>query len=497
MNTWSREERYQSLDDVTPVTLEALKEQVASSAYRQTYHIQPETGLLNHPSGLTFYQGTYYVSHQWFPLGAVHGLKYWFNYTSKDLVHFEPQGPLIQPDSEYDSHGAFSGSAFQYNGELYYMYTGNHRDKEWKRNPSQMLAKMDSKGSINKFPKPVISGAPTGYTDQLRDPKVFQKDNSYYAILGAQNIDYRGRLLLYRTEDIVNWQFLGEVKTQLDHFGSLWECPDYFDLDGHDVLLFCSQRTGPDGERGRKSYQSGYVIGQFDIEQLSFNHGEFNELDHGYDFYAPQTFVDESGNRVLIGWMGMPATTYPTDDEGWAHCLTLPRILNIEEGQLKQRPIPQLKKLRRNKETALGYANKFERQLMPYDGTQYELIIDILDNEATELYFELRTSKDESTLISYNTHTQHLSLDRSESGALPKPVEVTNRTTRLVNPLTQLHIFVDTSSIEIFCNDGERVLSSRIFPSKASNGIKASTESGQVYLKFTKYELSSDAQQEG
>ena len=48
---------------------------------------------------------------------------------------------------------------------------------------------------------------------------------------------------------------------------------------------------------------------------------------------------------------------------------------------------------------------------------------------------------------------------------------------------------MDTSSIEIFCNDGERVLTSRIFPNEDATGIKASTESGQVYLKFTKYEL--------
>ena len=48
---------------------------------------------------------------------------------------------------------------------------------------------------------------------------------------------------------------------------------------------------------------------------------------------------------------------------------------------------------------------------------------------------------------------------------------------------------MDTSSIEIFCNDGERVLTSRIFPNEDATGIKASTESGRVYLKFTKYEL--------
>ena len=117
------------------------------------------------------------------------------------------------------------------------------------------------------------------------------------------------------------------------------------------------------------------------------------------------------------------------------------------------------------------------------------MLIDVLDNEATAIYFELRTSKTATTVIEYHTRTQEIVLDRSESGPLPQPVDGTRRTTRLITPLTQLQIFVDTSSIEIFCNDGERVLTSRIFPLEGATGIKASTESGQAYLKFTKYEL--------
>lgn len=113
MTEWSREQRYRRIEDVNKDELEALKHRIEQSSYRQHFHIQPETGLLNDPNGLMFYNGTYYVSHQWFPLGAVHGLKYWFNYTSKDLVTFEPNGPILKPDTIYDSHGVYSGSAFE------------------------------------------------------------------------------------------------------------------------------------------------------------------------------------------------------------------------------------------------------------------------------------------------------------------------------------------------------------------------------------------------
>ena len=60
-------------------------------------------------------------------------------------------------------------------------------------------------------------------------------------------------------------------------------------------------------------------------------------------------FLDENGNRVLIGWMGLPEINYPTDEEGWAHCLTIPRVLSIENDQLRQRPFKGLERLRKIK----------------------------------------------------------------------------------------------------------------------------------------------------
>ncbi|EHJ07212.1 sucrose-6-phosphate hydrolase [Staphylococcus simiae] len=492
MTDWTREERYRRIEDVDVAFFKDLKRKVDQSKFRQTFHIQPETGLLNDPNGLIYYKGTYYVSHQWFPLGAVHGLKYWYNYTSKDLVSFEPHGPILKPDTKYDSHGVYSGSAFEYNDHLYYMYTGNHRDSDWNRHSSQMIARMAEDGTIEKFPKPVISQQPEGYTSHFRDPKVFKIDDRYYAILAAQNNEEQGRLLLYATDDIVNWKLLGEIKTHLTNFGYMWECPDYFKLDGYDVMLMCPQGLEADNDKYRNIYQSGYMIGDFDIDTLTFDHQSFIELDRGFDFYAPQTFTDENGQRILIGWMGLPEIEYPTDQEGWAHCLTIPRELTIEDGKLKQRPYKALEKLRHNKETALGYANKFTRKLHPYEGKQYELIIDVLENDATEIYFELRTSKTTSTVIAYNKEENKVTFDRSESGLLPANVEDMTRSTVLDTPLKKLQIFVDTSSIEIFCNDGERVLSSRIFPSEDAIGIKTSTETGQVYLQFTKYDLRND-----
>ena len=68
----------------------------------------------------------------------------------------------------------------------------------------------------------MIHGQPEGYTSHFRDPKVFEKNSQLYAILGAQNENEMGRLLLYRSQDVVDWHFEGEIKTNLTQFGYMW-----------------------------------------------------------------------------------------------------------------------------------------------------------------------------------------------------------------------------------------------------------------------------------
>lgn len=73
-----------------------------------------------------------------------------------------------------------------------------------------------------------------------------------------------------------------------------------------------------------------YAVGTFDVESLTFEMEYYREIDKGFDFYAPQTFQDESGRRLLFAWIGNPDVDYPSDEYGWAHALTLPRELSLK-----------------------------------------------------------------------------------------------------------------------------------------------------------------------
>ncbi|MDR4235533.1 glycoside hydrolase family 32 protein, partial [Priestia megaterium] len=114
--------------------------------------------------------------------------------------------------------------------------------------------------------------------------------------------------VLFQSDNLKDWQFLGDItgsKTeQLGEFGYMWECTDMFELDGKDVLIVCQQGLEAEEMLYQNVYQSGYFVGELNELKPWFTHGDFEELDRGFDFYAPQTTKDESGRRILVAWMG-------------------------------------------------------------------------------------------------------------------------------------------------------------------------------------------------
>ena len=116
---WSREERYQRMEDVSEASIVELAKKTSEGPYRQTFHIQPNTGLLNDPNGFSYYNGQYHLFYQWFPLGPVHGVKYWYHVASDNLVDWQDLGIAMAPDTAYDSHGVFSGTGFVENDQLH------------------------------------------------------------------------------------------------------------------------------------------------------------------------------------------------------------------------------------------------------------------------------------------------------------------------------------------------------------------------------------------
>ncbi|WP_082023214.1 glycoside hydrolase family 32 protein [Sporosarcina koreensis] len=489
---WTREERYRRLDSVDPKEYDELVEDVANAPWRQKFHVQPLAGLLNDPNGFSWFNGQYHLFYQWFPLGPAHGLKYWYHTVSDDLVKFRNKGIALSPDTRYDSHGVYSGSALQAGDDLLLFYTGNTRDDNWLRTPYQCMAQMDGKGAFSKWEQPVITGVPDGFTEELRDPKLWKEGGIYYCVIGAQRKDMTGAAVLYKSADLHRWEFIGEVKTELQDFGYMWECPDLFSVQDTDFLVFSPLGLKPEGLRRNNLFHAGYISGTFDRETGGFEHGPFCELDNGFDFYAPQTMESPDGTRILIAWMAVPQLPYPTDKDGWANCMTLPRVLTIEDGRLKQR-LPESWNKPAEAADRLDVTLKREPELLPFGGDCYELQAVLHETTAAEVHIDLRVRGLEYTRITYVTAEQRLLFDRSRSGAPVNASEGHSRTVILDRPLQQLRILVDVSSVEIFINDGDAVMTSRIFPGQDSTGIRVQADGGSAHLSFLHWSLDSIA----
>ena len=472
MREWTREERYRTINEASEEELRILKETVDNCPYRQSFHIQPVTGLLNDPNGFAYFNGEYHLFYQWFPLGPVHGVKHWYHVSSKDLVNWKDLGVGIIPTEYFESHGAFSGSGFPMDDKLYLFYTGNTRNEEWVRHPYQCLAFMDKEGNITKSDKPFIKDLPKGYTDNFRDPKVFEDNGKYYCVIGAEREEGIGTIVYYESEDLMNWVFKGEIKNSFIGNGFMWECPDYFTSEDKGVLVFSPQGLEPQGDKYNNIFQSGYMIGdKIDFTTGNFNNNEFVELDRGFEFYAPQTTEAEDGRRILIGWMGLPEIEYPTDDNGWAHCLTLPRELYVKGNRLIQKPVKELESLRKeNINKAFSLENE-EITIDEFKGKVYETVCNFKGMSGDKIGIKLRKSEDEETVFYYDIKNKNLVLDRSKSLEKFALEYGTVRRYDYDSKDLKLQIFVDVSSVEIFINDGEEVFTARIFTGDKAEGI--------------------------
>ncbi len=480
MREWTREEKYRYLKD--PQELTELYRRISGSAWRQAFHNQPVTGLMNDPNGFVWHDNKWHLFYQWCPWGAVHGLKYWYHIVSGDLVTWKNLGVCLMPDQEdgYDNKGAYSGSAMPIGDKIYLYYTGNHRDPDWTRRAYTCLARLGNDGWPEKYPLPLF-GAHPDYTEHQRDPKIIRAPgvDAWYMIIGAQTKEKNGCALVYASKDLQHgWTFAGEMKVPgYERFGDMWECPSVEHIGGKDVLLFCPQHLELPGRGGSRNH-NGYLLGTMDWDSLTFTpDGQFHVLDFGFDSYAAACAnnLQEADKAILISWMGVPDVSYPTDEEDWAGCLTLPRELTVRGRRLIQRPLPELKKLR-DEPVALPSGEE--------DCFQLPAAAEIeLDCRPGDVWMDLFTDAagQGGLSIRYEEEKREISVDRSGMRLKFNPAEGFSRIRPLENGLNHLRIFVDASSVEIFVNDGDAVFTSRVFPTEGEHFFRIR---GDVFPKM-------------
>ena len=454
------------------------------NTYRQKYHIMPPIGWMNDPNGFSYYNGEYHLFYQYNPYSSMWGSIHWAHVKSKDLVNWEYLDIAIAPDEAYDISGCFSGSAIEKDGKLYLMYTGN-QDPDGFENLRQVQCIAVSEDGIN-FTKyennPVIDSTKLpkeAIIQDFRDPKVYKKGDKYYSVIGSRNLDDSGQILLYSSDDLLNWNYEGNILQSNNEFAKMWECPDLFELDNKDILIMSPQFLEPRGNKYWNLHSSSYMIGNLDYKNNKYNLEKVEEIDYGFDFYAPQTLIDNKGRRIMIAWMQMWDRKFPTNELGhnWAGCMTIPRELKLVDDKLYQLPVEELKVLRKN-EVSYKYINiKDNKSLEGIKGQCIELELEVDMKNSNEFEILLMKGNNQETSIKYNKIDELLVFDRSKNGKALGGGEKEVRTYRqteanLIDNKLKLNIFIDRMSVEIFINDGIKTMSSTVYPDKDSDNIE-------------------------
>ncbi|MFT6909263.1 MAG: beta-fructofuranosidase [Oleiphilaceae bacterium] len=460
-----------------------------SDHLRPTFHISPPKGLLNDPNGFIEYDGQYHLFFQWNPFACKHGAKFWAHCVSHDLVHWDFKPTALAPDQEYDRNGCYSGSAFELDGELHLFYTANLKNEQGERFSTQCLAKAND-SRCEKYTKigPVIHQQPAGFTSHFRDPKIWKHQQKWYCVIGAQTEDKLGQVILYKSTDAYNWEFVGPIagnKIQgLSNFGYMFECPDLFPLANKDILIGCPQGIKPQGIFFQNEHNNGYFVGQFNYEECCYSHGDFRPLDQGFEFYAPQTTEDSQGRRLLSAWVGIPGQDeQPTLTFGWIHALSMIRELRIDKGRVYQQPVVEHKKLRRQKIELAEFELSDNHDFFIETDNCYELNLAVKSIQST-FVIRIMDEGDSWVSLKYDPKYSLIQLDRNNTNYL----DGTRECQLIPCDELELQIFVDHSVIEVFVNNGEEVFTSRVFPRDNKSKVTLQSDKSCIISRFVKYD---------
>lgn len=419
--------------------------------YRPQAHFVAPVGWLNDPNGFVYFRGEYHLFYQYYPYDAIWGPMHWGHAKSKDLVHWEHLPVALAPDQPFDKGGCFSGSAIVKDDTLWLMYTGVIvREDGSVRQVQNMAYSTDGIHFEKLATNPVLAEEhlPSEIIPaDFRDPKVFEKDGRYYAVIAARHTDGIGCIVLVSSPDLVDWQFDSIFLKGTPEHGEMWECPDYFVLDGQDCLVLSPMRV-PRQDLSHHNINTTYFVkGKVDWEQKRFIAESCEEIDHGHDFYAPQTLVDNQNRRLMIAWMNTWGRRNVTKElnHHWAFSMSSVRELSLREGRLLQQPIVQI-----------GTEDSTDSAFIAT--VELEEVQDIsLHWGNAEDFVEVRYDAKEHAVFVNRQFLKIETLGEEKIAVIERGVRVKE------SALSKLIILIDTNSIEVFVNDGSAVLSSNIY----------------------------------
>lgn len=473
------------------LSLLAVAQTKYDERYRPQYHFSPPQNFMNDANGMVYFEGEYHLFYQHNPEGNVWGHMSWGHAVSPDMVHWKNL-PVAIPETQ--RYMIFSGSAVVDKGNvtglcgkepcLVAIYTAHQEG--WQR---QNLAYSLDRGRTWKdyAGNPIVDE----HKPDFRDPKVFWYEPQKKWVLVTVFADER-QSVFFQSHDLKTWK-------QMSIFGPAgttegqWECPDLMELPVEGtkekkwVLIISRNPGAPQGGTGVQ-----YFVGNFDGTTFISETPDSQKMwvDYGKDFYATQRFsnLPADDHRVIwMGWVGnwLYANKEPTSP--WRGVQSIPRELFLrkcEQGYcLGQRPVRELESLREKAMLANFNGRQKEIDLvLPSGSFEFDAKI---DSERDAKLFLSDAGGHEIT-IGFDPQTKQVYVDRTKSAEANFSPDFPGRHAGAIagGNSVKLHVFVDRTTLELFANDGERVITDRIYlDGPARVGFQSASPDAKATLK--------------
>ena len=435
--------------------------------YRPVYHHTPAYGWMNDPNGMFYKDGVWNLYFQHNPYGSQWENMTWGHSTSTDLVHWKFQGDPVQPDA---LGTVFSGSAVVDKentsgfgkGAVIALYTSAGESQT-----QSMVYSTDNGKTFTKYEgNPVI----TSNVPDFRDPHMFWNEDikKWNMILAAGQ-----HMEIYSSDNLKDWKLESSFGETYGNHGGVWECPDLMKMKVRGTnkekwMLICN--INPGGPFGGSATQ--YFIGDFDGHKFTCeSKPEVTKwMDYGKDHYATVTFDNApEGRRVAIAWMSnwqyanqVPTLQYRSGN-------SIPRDLGLFEykGETYCSVVP-------SPEMTAARSKKATKSL----SESCEMVVNPKGNAT----ITLSNDKGEKVVMCYDAKAETFSMDRTKSGKMDFSNDFAATTKApTYGKISQLRIFIDKSSIEVFDAEGKMAMTNLVFPTKPYNKVTVKGGKYQVH----------------
>lgn len=414
---------------------------------------------------------------------------HWGHAKTVDFIRWELLPATLAPEEDYDKDGCFSGGAVETpDGRHLLLYTGVSGEMQ-----TQCVAFGDGLNYEKYHGNPVITAnsLPEGSSPQdFRDPKIWMEDGVYYAVAVNRGKDGSGDVLLFESENGLHWVRDSVLLSCGYRFGTMWECPDYFHLDGKDVLIHSALEVRAKTMEFHNGTCTVYHIGSTDVEK-HFHPEVSRAVEYGLDFYAPQTLETLDGRRILIGWMqsweGARQRIPGLDFMGQ---MTVPRELTIRDGRLLQMPVRELEGYRYDKMEYNNVIVQKEITLPGISGKVLDMILEVTPIAKGYSWFRLQIRKGDGFHTDITLYPQQgtIRLDRTYSGFPFAINHVREFPADFEDGGIRLRLLLDCYSAELFVGDGAQAASMTLYSPGNAEGISFEADV-PVQLSVQKYSL--------